>query len=85
MLEVEGGTDTECLRILRHERAMHSTPAFRLHFRRKWRELFGSFAQRYPDFYKPKPKSRKYVLHLPAWYAQGSSGGRFRLKLLRFG
>jgi len=27
-------------------------------------------AQRYPDFYKPKPKSRNYVLHLRAWYAQ---------------
>ena len=70
MLEVEGGTDTECMRILRHEAGHALDTAFRLHFRRQWRELFGSFAQRYPDFYKPKPKSRKYVLHLPAWYAQ---------------
>jgi hypothetical protein len=44
--------------------------AFRLHFKRRWRELFGSFARPYPDFYKPKPKSRSYVLHLRAWYAQ---------------
>ena len=70
MLEVEGGTDTECMRILRHEAGHALDTAFRLHFRRHWRELFGSFAQHYPDFYKPKPKSRKYVLHLPAWYAQ---------------
>src|SRR6266567_3408508 len=70
MLEVEGGTDTECLRILRHEAGHALDTAFRLHFRRQWRELFGSFAQRYPDFYKPKPKSRNYVLHLRAWYAQ---------------
>src|SRR3989442_12813745 len=70
MLEVEGGTDPECMRILRHEAGHALDTAFRLHFRRHWRELFGSFAQHYPDFYKPKPKSRKYVLHLPAWYAQ---------------
>ena len=70
MLEVEGGTDPECLRILRHEAGHALDTAFRLHFKRPWRELFGSFAQRYPDFYKPKPKSRKFVLHLPAWYAQ---------------
>ena len=70
MLEVEGGTDTECMRILRHEAGHALDTAFRLHFKRRWRELFGSFAQPYPDFYKPKPKSRKYVLHLPAWYAQ---------------
>jgi hypothetical protein len=70
MLEVEGGTDTECMRILRHESGHALDTAFRLHFRRRHRELFGSFAQPYPDFYKPKPKSRKFVLHLPAWYAQ---------------
>src|SRR5688572_33484676 len=70
MLEVEGGNDTECMRILRHEAGHALDTAFRLHFKRQHRELFGSFAQPYPDFYKPKPKSRKYVLHLPAWYAQ---------------
>jgi len=70
MFEVEGGTDTECMRILRHEAGHALDTAFRLHFKRRWRELFGSFAQTYPDFYKPKPRSRKYVLHLPAWYAQ---------------
>jgi hypothetical protein len=64
MLEVEGGTDTECMRILRHEAGHALDTGFRLHFKRQWRELFGSFAQRYPDFYKPKPKSRNYVLHL---------------------
>jgi hypothetical protein len=70
MLEIEGGTDTECMRILRHEAGHALDTAFRLHFKRQHRELFGSFAQPYPDFYKPKPKSRRYVLHLPAWYAQ---------------
>jgi hypothetical protein len=70
MLEVEGGTDTECMRILRHEAGHALDTAFRLHFKRRHRELFGSFAEPYPDFYKPKPKSRRFVLHLPAWYAQ---------------
>jgi len=70
MLEVEGGTDKECMRILRHEAGHALDTAYRLHFKRRWRELFGSFAQPYPDFYKPKPKSRNYVLHLRAWYAQ---------------
>jgi len=70
MLEVEGGTDTECLRILRHEAGHALDTAFRLHFKRRWRDLFGSFAQPYPESYKPKPRSRNYVLHLRAWYAQ---------------
>jgi len=70
MLEVEGGSDTECIRILRHEAGHALDTAYRLHFRRKQRELFGSFAQPYPEFYKPRPKSRKFVSHLPAWYAQ---------------
>ncbi len=70
MLEVEGGTDTECMRILRHEAGHALDAAFRLHFKRRWRELFGSFRAPYPDFYKPRPNSRNYVLHLDAWYAQ---------------
>jgi hypothetical protein len=73
MLEVEGGNDTECMRILRHEAGHALDTAFRLHFKRRHRELFGSFAQPYPDFYKPKPKSRKFVLHLPAWLRSTSS------------
>jgi hypothetical protein len=70
MFEVEGGTETECMRILRHEAGHAIDTAYRLHFKRRWRELFGSFAQPYPIFYKPKPKSRNFVLHLGAWYAQ---------------
>lgn len=70
MFEVEGGTETECMRILRHEAGHALDTAYRLHFKRRWRELFGSFAQPYPEFYKPRPKSRNFVLHLGAWYAQ---------------
>ena len=70
MLEVEGGTEVECLRILRHETGHALDNAYRLHVRRRWREMFGSFAAPYPETYKPRPNSRSYVLHLAAWYAQ---------------
>ena len=70
MLEVEGGRKRECLRIMRHEAGHAIDNAFRLHRRRRYRELFGSFARPYPKWYKPEPNSRDFVLHLPAWYAQ---------------
>ena len=70
MLEIEGGTDFECMRILRHEAGHAIDNAFRLHFKRRWRLTFGSFAQRYPESYRPKPNSRRYVFNLEAWYAQ---------------
>ena len=70
MLEAEGSTARECLRILRHETGHCISTAYRLHRRKRWRETFGSFSKPYPSFYKPKPTSRHYVLHLDAWYAQ---------------
>ena len=70
MLDVEGGTETACLRILRHEAGHCIDTAYRLHRRKRWRELFGSFAAPYPDAYKPRPNSRRFVTHLDGWYAQ---------------
>lgn len=70
MLEVEGGTEKSFMRILRHEAGHTMDTAYRLHFRRRWRELFGSFTQPYPDSYRPRPNSRQFVLHLRSWYAQ---------------
>ena len=70
MLEVEGNTEKECLRIMRHEAGHAIDNAYQLHKRRRYRELFGSFTRRYPDWYSPEPHSRDYVVHLPAWYAQ---------------
>ncbi len=70
MLEVEGGTEKECLRIMRHETGHAIDNAFHLHGKRRYRELFGAFSRAYPDWYQPQPHSRDYVLHLPAWYAQ---------------
>jgi hypothetical protein len=70
LLEVEGGTKRECLRIMRHEAGHAIDNAFGLHVRRRYRELFGSFNSPYPEWYKPEPNSRSFVFHLPAWYAQ---------------
>ena len=70
ILEVEGGTNAECLRLLRHEAGHAIQHAFRLHRRKRWRELFGSSAEPYPDYYRPNPGSRRFVIHLPDWYAQ---------------
>lgn len=70
MLEVEGGNRRDCMRLLRHEAGHAIDTAFRLHYKKGWRERFGRFSEKYPDYYRPKPNSRKYVLHLDGWYAQ---------------
>ena len=70
MLEVEGGTQDWCMRILRHEAGHALENAYLLRRRRGRRRLFGRTSQPYPDSYAPKPYSRSYVLHLEAWYAQ---------------
>jgi hypothetical protein len=70
MLEVEGGTRDECIKILRHEFGHALQHAYRLQRRQRWRELFGSSAKKYPDHYRPNPASRRYVQHLRLYYAQ---------------
>jgi hypothetical protein len=70
MLEVEGGTRTWCMRILRHEAGHAVDTAFRLHRRKKYREWFGKSSMPYPETYKPKPQSKSFVIHLEPWYAQ---------------
>ena len=70
MFEVEGGEEDWCMRILRHEAGHAIDNAFRLRLRRQRREVFGSPAKPYPEFYTPRPYSKSFVLHLDAWYAQ---------------
>ena len=70
MLEVEGGEYEWCMRILRHEAGHAIDNAYRLRRRAKRREVFGSHAEPYPEFYTPKPYSKSFVLHLDSWYAQ---------------
>jgi hypothetical protein len=70
MLEVEGASESECMRILRHEAGHAIDNAFRLHARRSWTNTFGSYRVPYPEWYQPQPGSRDYVFNLDAWYAQ---------------
>ena len=70
MLEAEGGTKPWCMRILRHEAGHAYDTAFRLNRRKSYRQVFGNYSQPYPEYYRPKPSSKGYVLHLEPWYAQ---------------
>ena len=70
VLEVEGGNQDWCMKILRHEAGHCIDTAFRLRRRKKYRQVFGRVSAPYPDYYRPKPYSRSYVLHLDMWYAQ---------------
>jgi len=70
MLEVEGGTTDACLRLLRHETAHALDNAYRLHRRRRWREVFGRFSEPYRMSYVPRPTSKRFVLNLDYFYSQ---------------
>lgn len=70
MREVEGGNRNWLMRILRHEAGHAVDSAYRLRRRRHWREVFGPASLPYPDTYRPRPGSRRFVQHLGAWYAQ---------------
>src|SRR5690242_12130520 len=70
IIDVEGGTVPECMRILRHEAGHVIQHSYQLNRRRRWQQLFGRSSTRYPDFYRPNPASKNYVQHLRLWYAQ---------------
>jgi hypothetical protein len=70
MQEVEGGNDNWFMRILRHEAGHAVDTAYRLRRTARWRETFGPAGLPYPDSYRPRPGSRRYVQHLGSWYAQ---------------
>jgi len=70
MLEVEGGTEQSCTRLLRHECGHALNYAYKLYERTRWRELFGRFTARYSDYYHFQPYSRRFVIHLQDYYAQ---------------
>jgi len=70
MQQVEGGNSRWLMRILRHETGHVLDTAYGLRDRKDWREVFGSPHEHYPEDYRPRPASRRYVLHLGHWYAQ---------------
>jgi putative zinc-binding metallo-peptidase len=70
IIDVEGGTWSECMAILRHEAGHVLQHSYELHRRRRWQQLFGASSRRYPRYYRPNPASRHFVQHLRLWYAQ---------------
>ena len=71
MLEVEGGTYEWCLQILRHECGHAYDHAFQFSSTAEWTKVFGNREAEYqPESYQPRPYSKRFVRHLPKWYAQ---------------
>ena len=70
IIDVEGGSRAECMRILRHEAGHVIQHSYALQSRRRWQALFGPSSRRYPSYYRPNPASRNFVQHLRLWYAQ---------------
>jgi len=70
VLEAEGSTVVECMRILRHEAGHAIQHGYRLHRRAGYQRLFGKSSTKYPTSYRPNPTSRRFVQHLRAYYAQ---------------
>jgi hypothetical protein len=67
---VEGFNAADILRYLRHEMGHVVNYGYRLYEQEEWVEYFGSITQPYVEEYRPEPFSRRYVRHLPGWYAQ---------------
>ena len=67
---VEGFDRADILRYLRHEMGHAVNYGYRLYEDKDWVAHFGSITQPYVDDYRPAPFSRRFVRHLPGWYAQ---------------
>lgn len=67
---IEGVSRADILRYLRHEMGHVVNYAFKLYEQEEWVKLFGSITQPYIEDYNPQPFSRRFVRHLPGWYAQ---------------
>jgi hypothetical protein len=71
ILEVEGETPEWFMKLIRHETAHAYAYAYQLPRKKKWQQTFGkTSAEDTPQFYRPRPYSRSYVVHLDDWYAQ---------------
>jgi hypothetical protein len=71
MLEVEGETPDWFMRLMRHEAAHAYSYAYQVQRKKKWQQAFGQTSdEETPSFYRPRPFSRSYVMHLDDWYAQ---------------
>src|SRR5262249_47676986 len=67
---LEGASAADILRYLRHEMGHVLNYAYQLYEDETWIAGFGSITQPYLEEYRPEPFSRRFVRHLPGWYAQ---------------
>lgn len=67
---VEGESDEDILRYLRHEMGHVVNYAYRLYATEEWTQLFGPMSRPYLEEYKVVPFSPDFVRHLPGGYAQ---------------
>ena len=69
--EIEGDTEHDCMKLLRHEAGHAINYASRLCQKSRWRELFCPISEEYNvrDYF-PRKDSRALVVHLPKNYAQ---------------
>ena len=71
MLEVEGDSSEAFMKLIRHEAAHAYAYAYDFVRKRSWQRTFGkSSSSETPSFYRPRPYSRSFVVHLDDWYAQ---------------
>ena len=67
---LEGASRVDLFRYLRHEMGHVVNYGYKLYEQEEWIKHFGSITQPYLEEYRPEPFSRRYVRHLPGWYAQ---------------
>jgi hypothetical protein len=71
MLEVEGDSKEWFMKLIRHEAAHAYNYAYQLPHTERWEQVFGQTSdEETPEFYRPRPFSRSYVVNLDDWYAQ---------------
>jgi hypothetical protein len=70
MMEVEGGTEAWCMRLLRHEMGHVLNHAYLLQKDKRWQKLFGPASLEYSESFRARPYSRRFVRHLDGYYAQ---------------
>lgn len=70
MMEVEGGTEAWCMRLLRHEMGHVLNHAYLLAKDRQWQKIFGPPSLEYSESFRARPYSKRFVRHLDGWYAQ---------------
>ncbi|MGN6731747.1 MAG: putative zinc-binding metallopeptidase [Candidatus Binatia bacterium] len=70
MMEVEGGTESWCMRLLRHEMGHVLNHAYLLEKDRQWQKIFGPTSLEYSESFRARPYSRRFVRHLEGYYAQ---------------